>query len=429
MTGGVTDDEPDLTPHARVLPLARMRVSVVVLGDLARSPRMLNHAHALAARDADVDLIGYGASLPQRTRADGRISCHILPDARATTWPWIVTAPLRAVRQSWRLFAALRRMPRPDVILVQTPPALPTLPIALAAARLHSARLIVDWHNLTSSLVALRLGAGHPLVKAVAWCERACGRRASGALVVSQAMHDVLRAWGIARVQVMRDRPGDGFRPQPPATRGALLANMFGAAHQHQRLVVMPSSWSDDDDLDLLRTALDRCESMFDARERTAPARAFPSIAVVLTGDGPRRARYQPLFEQRASRRVHARVVWLSAEDYERIIGCADLGISVHRSASGIDLPMKICDLFGGGVPVCALDYGPCLGELVEDGRNGALFRTADELAALLCDLLDDTPESAARLASLGRGAAASGAVRWQEGWAAEAWPVLAGAR
>lgn len=37
----------------------RKRTIVLVLGDLARSPRMLNHARSLAQGGLDVDLCGY----------------------------------------------------------------------------------------------------------------------------------------------------------------------------------------------------------------------------------------------------------------------------------------------------------------------------------------------------------------------------------
>ena len=38
---------------------SRYRTHIVVLGDIGRSPRMQNHAIALARRSAAVDLIGY----------------------------------------------------------------------------------------------------------------------------------------------------------------------------------------------------------------------------------------------------------------------------------------------------------------------------------------------------------------------------------
>ena len=85
---------------------------------------------------------------------------------------------------------------------------------------------------------------------------------------------------------------------------------------------------------------------------------------------------------------------------------------------------MKVADLFGAGVPVCALDYGACLAERVRHGDNGLLYSNARQLAEVLFDLFETYPAQS-KLDRLRVGARKSARPTWEEGWIAEARPVL----
>jgi beta-1,4-mannosyltransferase len=76
---------------------------------------------------------------------------------------------------------------------------------------------------------------------------------------------------------------------------------------------------------------------------------------------------------------IHIRTVWLEVDDYPLVVGSADLGVCLHFSSSGFDLPMKVVDMFSAQLPCLAYRY-PCIDELVQEGTNGRLFSTEEEL-------------------------------------------------
>jgi beta-1,4-mannosyltransferase len=107
------------------------------------------------------------------------------------------------------------------------------------------------------------------------------------------------------------------------------------------------------------------------------------------------------------------------------LLRAADIGVCLHRSSSGLDLPMKLADMLGSGLPVLAVDYGPCLREQLRPGDNGLLFSTAAELAEQIIALFTDFPSSPT-LDRLRNNIAASAQPRWDDEWNARAWPAIA---
>jgi beta-1,4-mannosyltransferase len=138
------------------------------------------------------------------------------------------------------------------------------------------------------------------------------------------------------------------------------------------------------------------------------------------------RGHYEAKIQTLGLAKVHLRTIWLEPEDYPLMLGSADLGLCCHRSSSGFDLPMKIADLFGAGVPVLALDYGPCLKEQVREGENGLLFSDAAGLAARLFELFEKFPDAMPALDHLRANLLAQPLRSWGEGWKAEAAAVFA---
>jgi beta-1,4-mannosyltransferase len=75
----------------------------------------------------------------------------------------------------------------------------------------------------------------------------------------------------------------------------------------------------------------------------------------------------------------------------------------------------QVLDYFGCEVPVCAIGFD-CIGELVQDGVNGNIFASGEELATLLLDLLSyHIYERLHKLEAYKKNI--RGMTRWKENW------------
>jgi beta-1,4-mannosyltransferase len=414
-----------------------MRAVVVALSDLGRSARMQYHAQALAASGVTVDLVGYeGTALSRRINDDPRITVHRLTPftgrfRHASGVKYTVVAAVEALRLSVRLWRVLKRLPPADLVLVQNPPAFPTLRVTSWTLRKRGVRFVIDWHNIGYTLLQRRLGRWHPAVRFLRWVERRDAIRADAHLCVSRGLTAFLKdRFGLTNAQVLYDRPASAFAPMERIERERFRQGLFGRmglVGADAGFIICPSSWTEDEDFDVVIEAVVRLEDRIRGWEAVGPNRRFPSLIVVVTGDGARRAGFERRFAGLPARRVFMRTRWLEPEEYPRVVGSADLGLCLHRSSSGLDIPIKIADLFGAGVPVCALDYGACLAERVRHGDNGLLFSTARQLADVLFDLFETYPSEQASLDRLRAGARKSARPTWEEGWAREARSVLLG--
>ncbi|XP_052179272.1 UDP-glycosyltransferase TURAN [Diospyros lotus] len=464
----------------------RGRAAVVVLGDIGRSPRMQYHALSLALQAGfEVDIVAYGGSDPHSAVLENQ-SIHI---HKMTQWPTIprslpkILRPLMLLLKPLIQFLMLLwflcvKIPAPDVFIVQNPPSVPTLVAVKWASWLRHAVFIIDWHNFGYTLLALSLGRSSLFVALYRWFEKHYGKMANGSLCVTRAMqHELQQNWGI-KATVLYDQPPEFFRPasleekhelfcrihshlnQPYGSQdcisngiiavGSLDLNETLFTHRvsndiilkqnRPALIVSSTSWTPDEDFSILLEAAvmyDRRVAAFLNEDDSTGDEfvwkeisdgkqfVYPRLLFIITGKGPEKEKYEEKIRKLHLKRVAFRTMWLSAEDYPLLLGSADLGVCLHTSSSGLDLPMKVVDMFGCGLPVCAVSYS-CIEELVKVEKNGLLFSSSSELADELLMLFKGFPNECNALKSLRNGALEMGSsARWAIEWEENAKPLI----
>ncbi|CAN6285476.1 unnamed protein product [Urochloa humidicola] len=459
----------------------RKRAAVVVLGDIGRSPRMQYHSLSLANQAGmEVDIVANGGSDPHLSvRENPSIHIHEMKTVKLTgiskisgALALLLKAAIQFVMLVWFLCF---KIPRPDVFLVQNPPSVPTLAAVKLASWLRGAKFIVDWHNFGYTLLGLSHGRSHIIVKIYFWFEKHFGQMADGALCVTKAMqHELAQNWGI-RATVLYDQSPDFFHPASMMEKHGLfsrLGNTISSAMgnadcisvekevkdmdttvctskidgeiflkpNRPALVVSSTSWTPDEDFSILLEAA----LMYDRRVaatlgeddsvdegqlwidiKNGKQFVYPRLLFIITGKGPDRKKYEDQIKRLKLRRVAFRTMWLASEDYPLLLGSADLGVSLHTSSSGLDLPMKVVDMFGCGLPVCAASFS-CIEELVKVNKNGLLFSTSSELADELMMLFKGFPEECNALKSLKEGAMdTASSSKWSTEWETNALPLV----
>ena len=165
------------------------RVGVVVLGDLARSPRMKYHSLSLLSHGFSVDLLGYtspSSPLPPSITSRARVRGLPPPPSCLSSLPRLLAYFLKTLWQAVSLLLALPLLSHLDYLLVQTPPGVPALPTLALYCWLKGTRLVVDWHNYSHTILALALHPAHPLVRLTNILERRAASTADSALCVTQ---------------------------------------------------------------------------------------------------------------------------------------------------------------------------------------------------------------------------------------------------
>lgn len=393
----------------RTSPLTRKSVSILVLGDLGHLPRMCYHAMSFSRLGYAVNLCGYIESAPPPGVIDD-INIDVFPVKvihNTRNWPYLVFAVTKALRQVSALFMLLLDLRGSEYYMIQNPPSFPLLAVLALFIKLCSpkARIVIDWHNLHSLIINLRYkNTRHPLVRAFAAYERYFSKFAWLNVAVTDKMRDFLvHDFGLPKASVvtLHDRPGPLFEPLSEAEKTNLLQKhpLFEGIDSSYKILVTATSFTPDEDFGILVSAL---RSLHKSRS--------DKLLVVVTGKGPLKAQFlESVQEAQLEPKILVRSAWLEPEEYPKILGCADLSVSLHTSLSGLDLPMKILDFFGVAVPVVTPRFA-AIDELVKHGVNG-LICEPEQLAEAVTEALDE------KLTTLKAGALVESGNRWKLNW------------
>ncbi|KAL3233799.1 Chitobiosyldiphosphodolichol beta-mannosyltransferase [Nakaseomyces bracarensis] len=400
----------------------KKRIIIYVLGDLGHSPRICYHAASFSQKGWQVELCGYvEETVPKFISEDPNIIVHALPIIKIKgNKKSIVFLAKKVLSQVLNIIKQLWDLRGSSYILIQNPPSIPILPIAVLF-RLTGCKLIIDWHNLAYSIMQLKFSGKfyHPLVLSSYMVEFIFSRFATYHLTVTEAMKDYLvNSFHInsKRCVVLYDRPAPQFKPiSNTDSRKDLLKQDFVKdliptdfdVSAGDKIIVTSTSFTPDEDIGVLIGALKIYDHSYQTLDKT-----LPKILCFVTGKGPLKKQYVKEVEEHNWQHVSIRFVWLTSEDYPKLLQLCDYGVSLHTSSSGLDLPMKILDMFGSGLPVIAMNY-PVLGELVKYNKNGLKFLDRRELhESLIFAMKDENVYKKVK-----QGALEESKHRWSSSW------------
>lgn len=398
-------------------------VTIIVLGDLGHSPRMSYHAQSFMKLGYQVNICGYLESSLPKFLYDDDITIYEIPAVHNTRkLPYLVFAAFKVISQVFKLTSMLKDILGDETryVIIQNPPSLPVLAILglLKTFWVPNIRLVIDWHNLNWSILNLKYqNENHPVVRVMKWYEKWFSKKFAdlNLTVTVQLKKYLIEEFDLdpASIVTLYDRPSEMFSPlenqeelKSIIQQNPIIFNDLNYDQQKDRIVVTSTSFTPDEDFEVLVDSLKTLDKMIDDNQR---------LIMLVTGKGPLEKQFDESVGEITWKHIVIQKLWLPIEQYPNILKISDLGVSLHYSSSGLDLPMKIVDLFGSGVPVITLNY-PVISELVKDRVNGIILgeNKSDELAqAIYNSLYKET----AQYLKIKEGAIRESTKRWDDEW------------
>ena len=392
-------------------------VAVLVVGDLNRSPRMLNHCIALTdsfPNINEVSLIGYdGGDIRSDIANNSKIKqYHFFQKInkflrKLPRILFIFVALLKIILQTISLTWILLRIPKFRFLILQNPPGIPSMLICWIICKIRGSKFIIDWHNYGYTILKVN-NRPNFIVNLAYKYEKYIGKKSDLNFCVSRAeKRDLKKQFNIDAI-CLPDRPVKGlfkflneieandlYKNYPNELYSLIDTHLEKNQNKKPIVMISSTSWTPDEDFSMLLDAFIKTEEMIKESIEDKTKKdiynitedKIKKILFLITGRGPMRDKFMEKIAEANLKFFDVKSIWLESDDYPKLLSLVDLGVSLHYSSSGIDLPMKVVDMFSGCLPVASVYY-ETINELVQENVNGFLFKNSKDLSKILKNVI-----------------------------------------
>jgi beta-1,4-mannosyltransferase len=378
-------------------------VAILVLGDLNRSPRMLNHCVALSEsfpNIQEISLIGYDSTdIRKDISSNTKIKRYNISNRINKIFQhfprifFIFTSFFKILFQIFSMFFILFKIPKFSFLILQNPPGIPSMFVCWLVCKLRKSKFIIDWHNYGYTILKVNKRPNF-IVKIAEKYEKFFGKKSDMNLCVSQAeKRDLKKNFGIDAI-CLPDKPLLGLFKFLSSEQAPELYKKYKELNElldknRPILMISSTSWTPDEDFNILLNSFIKTEEMIKNEHKL---NNIKKVLFLITGKGPMKENFMKKVEKSNLNIFNVKSIWLDSDDYPKLLALCDLGICLHYSSSGIDLPMKVVDMFSACLPAAAIYY-PTIEELVKNEENGFTFRNERELSKILKNAIEEISE------------------------------------
>lgn len=412
----------------------RKSIAVLVLGDIGRSPRMLRHAQSFINNlndNYDVHLVGFLISgIPSRLKNNSRVHLHNITSykmnvTQGSKISFLFYAFFKISSEILSLFWILilsQKMSPLTHIIMQNPPSVPIVIIAKITSIIKGSIFIIDWHNFGFSILALKQTGF--VVKMYKLIERHVGKLADIHLTVTKEMKKFLKIYwkfNDKNIHCLYDRATLKFINKTINDKDDKklwdidIKKHFNKdniknlkqAKDDNLWMISSTSWTPDEDLNMLLD--DKVLQNINEEIKSLDKDKRRKIVLFITGkdEGNLRTEFEGKLKDLSLEYIDVITIWLGSHDnYIHLLKWCDIGLCFHKSSSGLDLPMKVVDMFGVNIPVIAINFDEiemkkimgidnddvkcALNELVQHNQRGLIFDKPQELTKYVLDVYND---------------------------------------